>query len=166
MRATRDRLDIFILSDMVQIKRGRKSIELMPLDEADALGRDLCLAVAAARATQPFRHPRPAPPKEPAAVQTTAQILRGIRSVVAENPQLTFDGILLTMYEPGNPVSERVAAHVRAQLPQLVFETAVPRTVASLDACAAGQPIVLRTPADPAAQAYLALADQLAPLLR
>ncbi len=103
---------------------------------------------------------------EPAAVQTTAQILRGIRSVVAENPQLTFDGILLTMYEPGNPVSERVAAHVRAQLPQLVFETAVPRTVASLDACAAGQPIVLRTPADPAAQAYLALADQLAPLLR
>jgi chromosome partitioning protein len=103
---------------------------------------------------------------EPSAVQTTAQILRGIRSVVAENPQLTFDGILLTMYEPGNPISERVAAHVRAQLPQLVFETAVPRTVASLDASAAGQPIVLRTPADPAAVAYLALAEQLAPQLR
>ena len=61
MRATRDRLDIFILSDMVQIKRGRKSIELMPLDEADALGRDLCLAVAAARATQPIKHRRHTP---------------------------------------------------------------------------------------------------------
>jgi hypothetical protein len=55
MTAARQRLHIFILSDMVQIKRGRKSIELMPLDEADELGRDLCLAVAAARATQPVR---------------------------------------------------------------------------------------------------------------
>jgi hypothetical protein len=55
---------------MVQIKRGRKSIELMPLDEADALGRDLCLAVAAARATQPIRHPRPAPAKGPAPAET------------------------------------------------------------------------------------------------
>ncbi|WP_117208369.1 hypothetical protein [Allorhizocola rhizosphaerae] len=53
MSLARPRLDIFILRDMIQIKRGRKSIELMPLDEADALGRDLCLAVAAARATRP-----------------------------------------------------------------------------------------------------------------
>lgn len=103
---------------------------------------------------------------EPAAVQTTAQILRGIRSVIAQNPQLTFDGILLTMYEPGNPVSERVAQHVRAQLPQLVFDVAVPRTVASIDAVAAGQPIVLRTPQDPAARAYVSLAEYLAPLLQ
>src|SRR5262249_48350800 len=103
---------------------------------------------------------------EPAAVQTTAQILRGISSVVAQNPQLTFDGILLTMYEPGNPVSERVASHVRAQLPQLVFDIAVPRTVASIDAVAAGQPLVLRAPQDAAARAYVSLAEHLAPLLQ
>lgn len=60
MTAVRQRLDIFILSDMVQIKRGRKCIELMPLDEADAIGRDLRPAVAAVRATQPFNnHGRP-----------------------------------------------------------------------------------------------------------
>ncbi len=53
MSQMRPKLDIYILRDMVQIKRGRKSIELMPLDEADELGRDLCLAVAAARATRP-----------------------------------------------------------------------------------------------------------------
>lgn len=47
------RLNIFIRGGMVQIKRGRKSIELMAFDEADQLGRDLCLAVAAARAAQP-----------------------------------------------------------------------------------------------------------------
>ena len=103
---------------------------------------------------------------EPAAVQTTAQILRGIRGVVTQNQQLTFDGILLTMYEPGNAVSERVAAHVRAQLPQLVFDVAVPRTVASVDAVAAGQPVVLRAPNDAASRAYIALADELSPRLQ
>ena len=103
---------------------------------------------------------------EPAAVQTTAQILRGIRGVVMQNQQLTFDGILLTMYEPGNAVSERVAAHVRSQLPQLVFDVAVPRTMASVDAVAAGQPVVLRAPNDPASKAYTTLADELVPRLQ
>jgi chromosome partitioning protein len=103
---------------------------------------------------------------EPAAVQTTAQILRGIRGVVMQNQQLTFDGILLTMYEPGNAVSERVAAHVRSQLPQLVFDVAVPRTMASVDAVAAGQPVVLRAPNDAASRAYTTLADELVPRLQ
>ena len=102
---------------------------------------------------------------EPAAMQTTAQILRGIRNVVMENPQLTFEGILLTMYEQGNPVSERVASHVRLQLPQLVFDVVVPRTFASTDAVAAGQPVVVRSPDDAAARAYVAIADQLIPVL-
>jgi chromosome partitioning protein len=97
---------------------------------------------------------------EPLALQTTAQILRGIRSALDSNPSLSLDGIVLTMVEPGNPASERVAAYVREQLPQgLVLDVSVPRTRASVDAFAAGQPVVLRTPDDPAAQAYRALAD-------
>jgi chromosome partitioning protein len=100
---------------------------------------------------------------EPLALQTTTQILRGIRAALAENPGLALEGILLTMVEPGNPASERVAAYVREQLPRgLVLDVIVPRTAASIDAFAAGQPVVLRTPEDPAAQAYRALADLLA----
>jgi chromosome partitioning protein len=38
----------------------------------------------------------------------------------------------------------------------------VPRTPASIDAFAAGQPVVLRAPDDPAAHAYRALAEHLA----
>lgn len=99
---------------------------------------------------------------EPLALQTTTQILRGIRAALAENPGLALEGILLTMVEPGNPASERVAAYVREQLPRgLVLDVVVPRTAASIDAFAAGQPVVLRTPEDPAAQAYRALADLL-----
>jgi chromosome partitioning protein len=100
---------------------------------------------------------------EPLALQTTTQILRGIRAALGENPGLSLDGIVLTMVEPGNPASERVAAYVREQLPRgLVLDTSVPRTRASVDAFAAGQPVVLRTPDDPAAQAYRALAEYVA----
>jgi chromosome partitioning protein len=100
---------------------------------------------------------------EPLALQTTTQILRGIRAAVSTNPRLSLAGILLTMVEPENPVSRRIASYVREQLPAgMVLDLSVPRTPASLDALAAGQPIVLRAPDDPAAQAYLALADLLA----
>lgn len=100
---------------------------------------------------------------EPLALQTTTQILRGIRASLAENPSLVLEGILLTMVEQDNPASQRVAAYVREQLPKgLVLDMVVPRTPASIDAFAAGQPLVLRAPDDPAALAYKALAEYLA----
>jgi chromosome partitioning protein len=43
----------------------------------------------------------------------------------------------------------------------LVLETVIPRTAASIDAFAAGQPLVLRAPDDAAAQAYRAIAQEL-----
>ena len=104
---------------------------------------------------------------EPLALQTTTQILRAIREAALTNPALVLDGILLTMLEEGNEVSQRVAAYVRAQLPpELLFEVAIPRTMASIDAFAAGQPLVLRAPDDPAARAYLRLTELLEPKLR
>jgi chromosome partitioning protein len=100
---------------------------------------------------------------EPLALQTTPQILRGIQDVVSTNDQLTLDGILLTMYEHGNPASDRVVEYVRQHLPaNIVFRQPIPRTVATADAFAAGQPVVVRTPADPAAQAYVNVATFLA----
>jgi chromosome partitioning protein len=104
---------------------------------------------------------------EPLALQTTAQILRAVREAAVANPALVLDGILLTMLEEGNEVSQRVAAYVREQLPaELLFDVAIPRTMASIDAFAAGQPIVLRSPGDGAARAYTRLAELLEPRLR
>lgn len=103
---------------------------------------------------------------EPLALQTTTQILRAIREATVTNPKLVFDGIILTMVEEGNAVSQRVAAYVREQLPpELLFDIVVPRTMASIDAFAAGQPVVLRSPDDPAARAYTLLAERLDPKL-
>jgi chromosome partitioning protein len=44
----------------------------------------------------------------------------------------------------------------------MVFDIVVPRTVASSEAFAAGQPVVVREPSDPASQAYINLATVLA----
>lgn len=99
---------------------------------------------------------------EPLALQTTTQILRAIRDAAVSNPGLVLDGILLTMVEEGNAVSQRVAAYVREQLPpELLFGTVIPRTMASIEAFAAGQPVVLHSPDDPAALAYVQLAELL-----
>jgi chromosome partitioning protein len=96
---------------------------------------------------------------EPLALQTTTQILRAVRNAAAENGGLVLDGILLTMLEEGNAVSQRVAAYVREQLPrEMLFDVAIPRTMASIDAFAAGQPVVLRSPEDLASRAYTRLA--------
>ena len=104
---------------------------------------------------------------EPLALQTTTQILRAVREASRSNPALALDGILLTMLEPASELSQRVASYVREQLPpELVFEVAIPRTMATADAFAAGQPVVLRSPDDDASVAYRQVAEALDARLR
>jgi chromosome partitioning protein len=100
---------------------------------------------------------------EPLALQTTPQILRRIQDSVPHNEELTLDGIVLTMYDAGNPACVRVCEYVRKHLPRsIVFDVVVPRSSAASDAFAAGQPVVLREPTDPSALAYINLATVLA----
>lgn len=100
---------------------------------------------------------------EPLALQTTPQMLRGIQVALQSNDQLALEGVLLTMYQAGNPVTERTAQYIRQYLPaNIVFDQTIPRSMPCVDAFAAGVPVVLRTPDDPAALAYMNLAAQLA----
>jgi chromosome partitioning protein len=99
---------------------------------------------------------------EPLALQTTSQILKGIRAVVARHETLRLEGIVLTMYEANNELCLKIAERVRSQLPpELLFPVPIPRTSATVEAFAAGQPVVLRSPDDPASAAYAALAEAL-----
>jgi chromosome partitioning protein len=99
---------------------------------------------------------------EPLALQTTSQMLRGLRAAIATNADLELEGILLTMVEEGNPVAERVASYIREHLPAgLVLDVVIPRTYAAAEAFGASQPLVLRSPDDPAARAYVELAERL-----
>ena len=104
---------------------------------------------------------------EPLALQTTPQMLRAIQEAVAGNDALTLEGVLLTRVDPGNPASERVVQYVHEHLPRhLVLDVAIPRTAATAEAFAAGQPVVLRAPGDAASQGYINLATQLAERFR
>ena len=99
---------------------------------------------------------------EPLALQTTSQILKGIRDAIARHDSLRLEGIVLTMYEEESEICRTIAARVRAQLPEkLVLAAPIPRTRATVESLAAGQPVVLRSPEDPAAIAYTALAEAL-----
>ena len=99
---------------------------------------------------------------EPLAIQTTSQILKGIRAAMAKHSALRLEGIVLTLYEEQSEICRKIAERVRGQLPpELVFDAPVPRTVATVEAFGAGQPVVLRSPEDPATAAYAALAEAL-----
>ena len=99
---------------------------------------------------------------EPLALQTTSQILKGIKAAMAKHDSLRLEGIVLTLYEEESAICRKIAERVRQQLPpELVFEVPVPRTPATVEAFAAGQPVVLRSPDDPASAAYTALAEAL-----
>jgi chromosome partitioning protein len=100
---------------------------------------------------------------EPLALQTTPQILRGVQDIVATHDRLVFDGILLTMYEAGNPACETTVRYIREKMPShLMLDITIPRSAAIAEAFAAGQPAVVRSPADVASQAYVNLATRLA----
>ena len=99
---------------------------------------------------------------EPLALQTTSQILKGIKAAMAKHDSLRLEGIVLTLYEEESAICRKIAERVRQQLPpELVFDVPVPRTPATVEAFAAGQPVVLRSPEDPASAAYIALAEAL-----
>jgi len=99
---------------------------------------------------------------EPLALQTTSQILKGIRDAISRHGNLRLEGIVLTLYEEDSAICRRIADRVREQLPpQLLFDPPVPRTPATVEAFAAGQPVVLRSPDDAASVAYEALAEAL-----
>jgi chromosome partitioning protein len=100
---------------------------------------------------------------EPLALQTTPQILRGIQDALQANDHLALEGVLLTMYQAGNASSDRTAQYIRQHLPPtLVYDIAIPRSANAADAFAAGVPVVLRNPTDPASLAYVNLAARLA----
>jgi chromosome partitioning protein len=88
--------------------------------------------------------------------RTMEQVRRAYRA------DLRIAGILLTMFDRRNNLSELVAADVRAFFPDLVLNTVIPRNVKLSEAPSHGQPITTYDPKSPGAVAYDRLADEVA----
>jgi chromosome partitioning protein len=77
------------------------------------------------------------------------------------NPELAIEGILLTMSDKRNNLSNQVEDEVRSHFGQLVYETVIPRNVRLSEAPSHGLPIILYDIASRGAQSYLSLAQEM-----
>jgi chromosome partitioning protein len=77
------------------------------------------------------------------------------------NPRLALQGVVLTMFDKRNNLSEAVAADVRQHLGDVVYETAIPRNVRISEAPSHGKPVLLYDLRCPGSQAYVMLASEL-----
>ncbi|RAI59666.1 ParA family protein [Roseicella frigidaeris] len=96
------------------------------------------------------------------ALEGVSQITQTIERVKrALNPGLALEGILLTMYDRRNNLSELVAQDVRGFFKDKVFETVIPRNIRISEAPSHGLPVSLYDARSPGAQAYAALGAEM-----
>ncbi len=95
------------------------------------------------------------------ALEGISQITRTIERVRQNfNPHLALQGIVLTMFDRRNNLSELVAADVRGFFGPAVYETVIPRNVRVSEAPSHGKPVLLYDLKSPGAQAYVRLAAE------
>ncbi len=77
------------------------------------------------------------------------------------NPNLRIEGVVLTMYDARNNLSQQVEDDARANLGELVFETMIPRNVRVSEAPSYAMPVTEYDPNSKGAMAYGQLAREL-----
>ena len=78
------------------------------------------------------------------------------------NPKLGLEGVLLTMFDSRTNLSLQVAQEVKRHFPGQVFATVIPRNVRLSEAPSHGKPISAYDPYSRGAEAYAALAEEVA----
>lgn len=86
---------------------------------------------------------------------TLARLRRGL------NPQLTIEGLLLTMYDERTNLSAAVAQDLRDFYGKQVLKTVIPRNVRLAEAPSYGKPIILYDIRSKGAESYLQLAKEI-----
>lgn len=77
------------------------------------------------------------------------------------NPEVTIEGLLLTMYDERTNLSSAVAAELKQHYGELVFETVIPRNVRLAEAPSYGKPVISYDVHSKGAQAYFQLAKEI-----
>lgn len=96
------------------------------------------------------------------ALEGLSQLLNTVHLVQRSvNPELSIDGVLLTMYDARLNLSRQVATDAREYFGPKVFDSVIPRNVRLAEAPSFGKPIILYDLASVGAQAYMAVAKEL-----
>jgi chromosome partitioning protein len=89
-------------------------------------------------------------------LQQTIELVRG-----SLNPTLSIQGVVLTMSDRRNRLSEQVEADVRGHMGDKVYRTVIPRNVRLSEAPSHGLPAIVYDIKAPGSQAYIQLASEL-----
>lgn len=96
------------------------------------------------------------------ALEGLSQLMKTIEAVRGGlNPDLVLQGVVLTMYDRRNRLSDLVANDVRQHLGQLVYNTIIPRNVRVSEAPSYGKPVLLYDLECPGSKSYIALAGEM-----
>ena len=96
------------------------------------------------------------------ALEGLSQLMLTVREVRdTANSGLRIEGIILTMYDARNNLSQLVEADARDNLGDLVFKTVIPRNVRVSEAPSYAMPVVDYDPNSRGSQAYFAAAREL-----
>lgn len=96
------------------------------------------------------------------ALEGLSQLMLTVREVrQTANPKLRIEGIVLTMFDRRNNLSQQVEADARDNLGDLVFDTKIPRNVRVSEAPSYALPVLSYDSNSQGAQAYRELAKEL-----
>jgi chromosome partitioning protein len=96
------------------------------------------------------------------ALEGLSQLLQSVESVRSVlNPELAVHGIVLTMHDARNNLSNQVIADVRGNSGQKVYDTVIPRNVRISEAPSYGKPVLVYDLKCVGSEAYLRLATEI-----
>ncbi|MBB4152542.1 chromosome partitioning protein [Sphingomonas jinjuensis] len=96
------------------------------------------------------------------ALEGLSQLLTTVERIRERfNPGLSIIGVVLTMFDRRNRLTEQVASDVRAVLGRVVFDTVIPRNVRLSEAPSHGLPALIYDHRCSGSEAYIALAREL-----
>lgn len=97
------------------------------------------------------------------ALEGLSQLMLTIRDVRrSANPELRIEGVVLTMHDRRNRLTAQVEADARANMGDLVMKTTIPRNVRISEAPSYALPVLTYDPGSKGAEAYRALAREVA----
>jgi chromosome partitioning protein len=96
------------------------------------------------------------------ALEGLSQLLQTVETVKSSlNPDLVIHGIVLTMHDARNNLSNQVVADVRANSREKVYDTIIPRNVRVSEAPSYGKPVLVYDLKCVGSEAYLRLATEI-----
>jgi chromosome partitioning protein len=96
------------------------------------------------------------------ALEGLSALTRTVEAVSASlNPDLRIEGILRTMYDPRNKLSQEVSDQLTEHFGDAVYRTIIPRNVRLAEAPSFGVPVIVYDKTSRGALAYIALAGEI-----